>query len=359
MRSLFCWFVRSRSFLSLGIVVLLVGNCGPLAAQVNEWKAEAIIDLGDDVRTFTQTGGTSQNVTFTAESPLSGFSTVVDFENVVESDPLNKLLRARSSAKIDMPGFLDVKVLGKSKATFNDVLTVEPVQGWAQGLGIIEFVWALDGKLFTDTYSPDGSSLTFYTGSGNPNSVWDWAYYVEVEMRAKYLDAAQVEQNVDLFTEKVEYIGQNEQFSDAAKNFNEFIDRDDLRNVVFDQGITGVGDDFPIAEDGEVNVFVPAPAGTAIPVSFEMVAGLNVRFLNVDYGALKAEYSSAFDHTARLLGIRLFEADGTPYLGDAIIRSQSGAIYNVLPVPEAHSILLLSVGIAGLWAARRKAPSAA
>jgi len=350
-------FARSFAGVTLAAVAWLIGNSGLVLAQGNEWKTEAIVDLGDEVRTFTQTGGTSQNVTFTAESPLTGFGTVIDFENVVESNPLDKILRARSTGRIDMPGFLDVKALGKAKAMFSDVLTVEPVQGWQQGLGIVEFVWSLDGKLFTDTYSPVGSPLTFYTGGGNPNSVWDWAYYVEIEMRAKYFDVAQVEQDVELYTEKVQYLGANEQFSGAAKSFNEFIDRDDLRNVVFDQGITGVGDDFPIVEDGNVNVFVPAPAGTAIPVTFEMVAGFNVRFLNVDFGSLKAEYSSAFDQTAKLLGVRLYEADGTPYLGEATIRSQNGATYNVLPVPEGNALLGWQLGLAGFGIWRWKRPS--
>lgn len=339
----------------IAMLLAMVACPDGLMAQGNEWKVEAIVDLGDEEpnATLTQTGGSSQNLTFTAASPTSGFSTVIDFESFVHSDPSRGLLQAGSAATLDMPSWLDVKALGKAKAVLNDVITVEPVLGWQQGSGIIEIVWSLDGKLFTDTFSADGSPLTPYGAPGLPNPVWSWAYFTEVEMRAKYIDVQSNEQNVDLYRNSVYIIDPGDQFSEEARNFNEFIDRDDLWRVRLEQNTTGLGDDFPINENGNLNVFIPAPAGTNIPVTFELETGFNVRFLNQDFGPLKAKYASLFENTAVLEGVRLYEADGTPYLGDAIITSQNGINYNIIPVPEMPAPFLMTAAFVGLWAIRR------
>jgi hypothetical protein len=343
------FLVRSCAW-SLAIVL----SSGWTGAQANEWKVEAIVELGDDVpdATFLKTGGSSQDVTFSAAS-AGGYSTVIDFQSVVHSDPSNGLLQARSSATIDMPGWLDVKALGKAKAILDDVITVEPVQGWQQVTGIIRLVWSLDGKLFTDTFSPDNSPLTFYTGSGAPNPVWSFGYYVEVEMRAKYLDLAQQQQDVDFYKNYVYFARGVNEISNAAKDFNEFIDRPDLARANFGEGVTGVGDDLAINEQGSLNIAIPAPANTPIPVSFELVTGFNARFHNEDYGALRGSYLSLFENTAKLEGVRLYEAGGTPYFGDAIITSQNGIDYKILPVPEVPTPLLVTVAFAGVWMIRR------
>lgn len=334
-----------------GIVVGSGGNVG--FGGTSQWEAVGLSSssTGDNQWSY---GG---NATASRVVDIQGGDGRVSLENVVgtqtQGGPLTLSAAATISAYI--PGTGRVTGRGWSSAVVNDIVYVQPT-GSSFSTGFIGLQWKVDGTLLFDIQSNSGQWLNAAVGV-------EWAHMARAETYISWKDPL----TGSVSTSKTDSLGQIEVTKAGSTFTQDQLNAMEILRIAgsdpqtqkgggfFADGVTSWEQRTDVDQPGGFSDLIEAPWGMPVEVMLGLAAYYNVLWDLDDFGMLDSGVYSQFEHTAELVAVRLYNSDGTPYIGQWTLVSANGIDYPEVildgppgaTVPEPGTLALLLVGLLG------------
>lgn len=247
----------------------------------------------------------------------------------------------------DLSGGIN-RVRSWSAAVLNDSVMVQPVGG-SFGGGTISLQWTFDGGLYFELNSRSGAPLNAPNG-------FSWGHLAHGEVFAAWQQQGQVV-TINQPIGQMDVLRSGSTLTSDQSGSLDFLQTDQTRHAwnEFAPQYVGFTMTKSIPQTGTITSGVPMMPGQYVPVMLGLASYVNVLWDLVDYGMLDSSVAANFAFTAQLTGVRLYNPDGSPYAGQWELLSQNGYDYPEITgaVPEPGTLLLMSLGVAGL-ALRRK-----
>lgn len=286
----------------------------------------------------------------------NGNATVDLFNNVGTQTAGTATLSA--AARISAQNLQSGKIYarGFSLALINDRIQVVPADSLMTH-GIVELEWTVHGHHDVGMVS---SQLPLNARNG-----LKWAHYATAETFVTWRNPSSSVDSTDRMQHGEEAINRiGSSFTDYQKGGLHFLETDGQPNPqtlnaqhYFLDGVTEYAP--TTLEINQARSFVRAihvPTVASVEVMLGLVVTYNAVWDLEDFGGLDVNLEAMFDQTAELTGVRLFNSDGTPHLGQWSLVSQNGVNYPLAPVPEPSALALAAAGgLLWLGCGRRRA----
>lgn len=246
----------------------------------------------------------------------------------------------------------EVKTYGSTATMSSDMLTLETSAG-NPGAATLKFSFVMDGQLTNNFLSPTGQSIDSPGG-------YALATYTRAEL--SMVTTLNLDNNILHVASQSVRDGRQpltflqEEFLDYLR-FDQTRDNSDVFTFVDFEQRTDVLE----VDRKEVFELVQG-VQTGVPVwaTITLATGYSLYVRELDFSELDITLDVDFEHTVELASVELFNADGTPYIGQWQLHSAAGIDYPELirtsaAVAEPAPGVLSLLGLAALLARRRPA----
>jgi hypothetical protein len=368
-----------RRLLGLGLWVSLACASNPSWASAvilggvgiggsSQWQAEGrILSTTGDFGNVTWSYSGDASATHTnAVDPLEPGTSYVKIEHVVESSPFAQAGQRptlKSSSRVDAflnNGFSRTFARGWSTATITDTVYVMPLDNTFTR-GSISFEWQVDGRqLFSvDTVQGVGAPLN----SGRQGDL-EWAALLQAQTFVLWRDpngsafsGSDVQQTFELNEVDTSSVPLTDLQQGALEDLK--IGQMRAAREIFPQGVDvyAYRPHSDVDEPAHFNDIVDAHWGRPIEITLGLATSYNLLWDLDDFGLLNATAYSDFGHTAELMSVRLYNEDGTPFVGQWTLQSQQGIDYpefiatgdagGPLPLPGTWALSVAALAVLG------------
>lgn len=340
---------------------IVVGSGGNVAfGSQSTWQAAGYTASpnGDSQWQITGNSSTSHHEPI----PGSGSGGQVNLDHVVATQTQGgpATLSSGATVRAYIPGTGRVAARGWSSAVINDMVWLQASPAFTQGF--LSLTWRVDGTLLYDMASLSGQWLNATAGV-------QWAHLARAEVFVSWKDPS----SGAVMTSRTDDVGRIEKgrdgtsFTEDQLNGQSFLrigTGDDPQTVMgrgfFNDGVTTWEQRRDIDVSDALVDFVALPAATPVEVMLGLATVYNALWDLDDFGALDTGASADFSHTAELVSVRLFNADGTPFVGPWELRSLvAGIDYpelivdgpgGTVPVPATLALVMPALA----WLGRRR-----
>ena len=349
--------VAAHGPVAAGVVVGPGGNVG--FDSLSAWQAVGFSSSGQSDDTWQFKGETSSSRTVDIQGPGSGGQ--VSLHNVVDTRIQGGPVALSSAATVGayMPGTGRVAARGWSSAIVSDLVLLQAAPPFTAGF--LSLTWQVDGTLLFDMTSKSGQWLNATRGV-------EWAHMARAEVFVSWKDPV----TGAIMTSRTDDIGRIEKLRDGTSLSPEQLDAqaflrvnsgDNPQTVIgrgfFGDGVTTWQQRSDVDVPGALVDMVALPVGLPVEVRLGLGTFYNALWDLDDFGMLDSGTYANFAHTAELVSVQLFNADGTPFVGEWALRSQRAGIdYPELivtgpggsvPLPATLALVMPALG----WLGRR------